>query len=393
MLLPIREIYPVPRITPHKITILPKELYKNFINITKNTNYRNKYPRTLRTTINRIANNKTTLPLINKIYQRLLLLLIVGFCISSIYSIQTATAQDFPLQKCQTVRIADTGRRELAVFNATLTLFAKILKFEPRIVFISPKRLTSRLKEHRVDVFLGHWQKAQNPDISELVKKQEIIIMPKPLLKDAHYGLATPSYMFEKGLTSISNIPDFEQQLNHKLFSIKENNNGNKTIKYLISVNEKFKNFKLELIETNQHSSFISNMTKDKKPFVIMSWEPNFNNQLFKLNFLDQTKISSQILKDKKLKIFPSDSMYAITHRLFAQRCSQINLLISQLSFSKKMAQSIMKKFIVDKIPLENAIIAWLKNNSRFVANTMVNVSDIEGKNGFKAAMNFIHRP
>ena len=279
---------------------------------------------------------------------------------------------------CGIIRIADTGSEEVVAMNAVFSYLVKQLGYKPQTVLLKPEFVDYRMEQHGTDVFLAHWSN----DAQTIKAKQHIHIFESPSLHQAAYGLAVPDYLFHKGLHSAVDLPRFKIAIGSTIFSLEESEFHQQVLKILVENVESFKDFHIKPITRDATETFLTDMTEERLPFVLLSWQPNRQNPQFRLRFLSQDPIALSGTHQRQIP-FPPYNLYKIAKKSYLQHCPDVARILENIFFQPEALEQLMFEMISEGKPIEQAVIAWLQTKPRFLAKTLRDVKSLDQRYAF----------
>ncbi|SME94802.1 choline ABC transporter substrate-binding protein [Pseudogulbenkiania subflava] len=296
-------------------------------------------------------------------------------CLSSLLALPALAAEP---ESCRNVRFADVGWTDIAATTGLATVVFKGLGYTPTKTIASEPIVFAGLKSKQLDVYLGYWDPSQTPAITPFVQSKSLKVLPSANLEGAKYTLAVPSYAADKGLRTFADIAKFRKELDGKIYGIEPGSQGNAQIKKMIDNNEfGLKGFKL--IESSEAGMLVmaTKAFSQKRPIVILAWEPHPMNFLMKLTYLSGG--------DKQFgPNYGGSKVYSVVANDYQQRCPNAGKLVDNLKFTLDMENHVMNP-IMSKVDPELAAKQWLQRNPQALTAWLDGVTTFDGKPGLDA--------
>lgn len=142
------------------------------------------------------------------------------------------------------------------------------------------------LATDEADVFLGNWMPTMS-GIAEPHFESGKVEKLNPIMKNAKYTLAVPSYVYEGGLQHFEDIAKFGDKLDYKIYGIEEGNDGNEVIENMIK-EDMFGLGDFELIPSSETGmlSQVQSYARNKQWIVFLGWSPHWMNKAIDMEYL-----------------------------------------------------------------------------------------------------------
>ena len=288
---------------------------------------------------------------------------------------QSALADD---ASCKTVRFADVGWSDIAATTGMASVVLEGLGYKPTVTIASIPIAFAGMKKKQIDVFLGYWNPSMTPQIEPFVKAGDIKVLDVPNLVGAKYTLAVPTYLFDKGLKTFSDIAKFEKDLGGKIYGIEPGNDGNALIAGMIKDNKfGLKNFKM--VESSEAGMLIEaqRAIKDQKAIVFLGWEPHPMNVQMKMSYLSGgDDIFGPNLGEAKV--------YTAIPPSYEKKCPNVFTFLKNLQYTTDIENQVMGP-ILKKVKPNVAARDFLKKNPGTVDKWLAGVTTLDGKPGVDA--------
>ncbi len=281
-------------------------------------------------------------------------------------------------EACGTVRLSDVGWTDITATTAATSVVLEGLGYEPEVEVLSVPVTYTSLKNQDIDVFLGNWMPTMEADIRPYLDDGSVEQLGVNL-EGAKYTLAVPTYLADQGLTDFSNIAEFADALDGKIYGIEPGNDGNRLILDMIE-NDTFGLGGFELVESSEQGmlSQVSRAAGGEEAIVFLGWEPHPMNANFDLTYLSGGD-----------DIFGPDyggaTVYTNVRAGYADECPNVGALLNNLTFTLAMENEIMGAILNDGEEPEAAAGAWLTANPETLDGWLDGVTTLGGEDGLAA--------
>ncbi len=272
--------------------------------------------------------------------------------------ISLLAAPSFASEEIRFVKVGWTG---LSVKTWLAKQVLESIGYTVSIRNLSVPNVYKTLEEGNADVFLGYWVPSMLPVASESIKSGKVLqyIQNMP---DAKYTLAVPSYAFERGLKDFSDIAQYADKLDHKIYGLEVGNDGNLIIQKMIDTN-KFNLGHFSLI-TNSEELMLKKVKEliDKKKWVVfLGWSPYYMNKMLDMKYL--TGSTEETFGRRN----GTAIVYTNIRNGFAEEQPNVARFLKNLTFPIDMINQISLMLHNDKeLNIEEAGVRYLKENPTF---------------------------
>ena len=261
-------------------------------------------------------------------------------------SLGTAQAAD----SCDTVRMADPGWSDIAATNAVAGFLLDGMGYKAKVDTLAVPIIFGGMKDGLVDVFLGNWMPAQQAHYDKFVQTGQVEQLHKNL-EGTEFTLAVPDYVYAAGVHDYADLAKFADKFDHKIYGIGAGAPANQSLQEIISKNE-FDLGKWKLVESSEQAmlSEVGRAVKRERFITFLGWTPHPMNVQFKMKYLTGGE-----------KYFgASGSVYTLTRKGYAQACPNVAKLLTNLTFTQDMENSIMAQVEAKKGTNAEAAKAWI---------------------------------
>jgi glycine betaine/proline transport system substrate-binding protein len=188
-----------------------------------------------------------------------------------------------------------------------------------------------------------------------------------------------PTYLYDAGLKTFTDIAKFKTQLNGKLYGIEPGNDGNRLILGMIK-DDKYGLKDFELVESSEQGMLaqVTRAAPKKEPIVFLGWEPHPMNTRHSIKYLSGGD-------DVFGADFGGASVYTNIRAGWSKECPNAGRLISNLKFTLAAENTVMDYILNESLEPEKAAAKWLKANPDAWSPWLEGVTTIDGKPGLAA--------
>ena len=279
------------------------------------------------------------------------------------------------LAECDVVRFSDVGWTDITATTAVTTTVLEALGYETDVKVLSVPVTYASMENNDIDVFLGNWMPSMEADIRPYLDAGTVESV-RVNLEGAKYTLAVPQYTYDAGLTDFSEIANFSDALDSKIYGIEPGNDGNRLVLDMIEA-DTFGLGEFELVESSEQGMLaqVGRAVRDEEHVVFLGWEPHPMNNAFALSYLTGGE-----------DIFGGEStVYTNTRAGYVEECPNVGALLSNLTFSLQLENEIMGAILNDGEDPEDAAEAWLTANPDVLDGWLDGVTTMDGADGLAA--------
>lgn len=287
-----------------------------------------------------------------------------------------ALAQD--AASCAEVSFSDVGWTDITATTALATTVLEALGYQPEVKILSvPVTLTS-LGRGDIDVFLGNWMPSQTAMMEPYLADETIDVVRKNLT-GAKYTLATLTPTAEQGLTDYSNITEFADELDNKIYGIEPGNEGNMKIARMIE-NDEFGLGDFEVVESSEQAMLAQadRAAEAGEPIVFLAWEPHPMNTNLDITYLSG---GDEIFGPN----YGGAEVYTLTRKGYVEECPNVGAFLNNLEFTLDMENQVMGLILDENQAPGEAAKAWLSENPDVLDGWLEGVTTLQGEEGLPA--------
>jgi glycine betaine/proline transport system substrate-binding protein len=300
--------------------------------------------------------------------QRLSTVLTVGL-------LALGSASAFAEQSCNTVKMADPGWSDIAATNAITGFLLDGMGYKAKVDTLAVPITFGGLKDGQVDVFLGNWMPAQQGFYDKFVATGDVTQLAKNL-DGTEFTLAVPDYVWDAGVHNFADLNKFADKFEKKIYGIGSGAPANISLQDIIKKND-FDLGQWKLVESSEQAMLaeVSRAVKKQKFVTFLGWTPHPMNVQLKMHYL----------KGGEKYFGDTGAVYTLTRKGYAQACPNVGKLLTNLSFTQEMENSIMAEVVNKKVSNADAAKAWIKANPAVLDKWLEGVKTVDGKDALPA--------
>lgn len=299
----------------------------------------------------------------------------LALCAAALVSSPTWAAEP---ASCKNLRMGVVNWTDVIATSAMADVLLSGLGYDSKQTSAVQQIIFAGIRDKRLDIFLGYWKPAMDPNIAPFLAAGQVRVMERPSLADAQATLAVPDYVAQAGLKTFADIARFKEQLGGKLYGIEPGSGANTTIKTLIDTNRfGLKGFKL--IESGEAGMLAAvQRAINRKEFVVfVGWTPHPMNINLRINYLTG---SEDVYGPNE----GAATVSTVTAPDFAERCPNVDRLLQNLTFSAAQESQLMVPIMQRQSPQEVAR-QWLREHPEDLQRWLAGVTSFDGGDGVAA--------
>lgn len=285
------------------------------------------------------------------------------------------SASAFAEQSCDTVKMADPGWSDIAATNAITGFLLDGMGYKAKVDTLAVPITFGGLKDGQVDVFLGNWMPAQQGFYDKFVATGDVTQLAKNL-DGTEFTLAVPDYVWDAGVHNFADLNKFSDKFEKKIYGIGSGAPANISLQDIIKKND-FDLGQWKLVESSEQAMLaeVSRAVKKQKFVTFLGWTPHPMNVQLKMHYL----------KGGEKYFGDTGAVYTLTRKGYAQACPNVGKLLTNLSFTQEMENSIMAEVVNKKVSNADAAKAWIKANPAVLDKWLDGVKTVDGKDALPA--------
>ncbi|AOE63139.1 choline ABC transporter substrate-binding protein [Pseudomonas corrugata] len=286
-----------------------------------------------------------------------------------------SSASAWAEQSCETVKMADPGWSDIAATNAITGFLLEGMGYKPKVDTLAVPITFGGLKDGQVDVFLGNWMPAQQGFYDKFVANGDVTQLAKNL-DGTEFTLAVPDYVWDAGVHNFADLNKFADKFEKKIYGIGSGAPANLSLKEIIKTND-FGMGEWKLVESSEQAMLaeVARAVKKQKFVTFLGWTPHPMNVQLKMHYL----------KGGEKYFGDTGSVYTLTRKGYAQACPNVGKLLTNLSFTQEMENSIMADVANKKLSNAEAAKAWIKANPAVLDKWLDGVKTMDGQEALAA--------
>ncbi|KPU60145.1 choline ABC transporter, periplasmic binding family protein [Pseudomonas fluorescens] len=285
------------------------------------------------------------------------------------------SASAFADQSCETVKMADPGWSDIAATNAITGFLLDGMGYKAKVDTLAVPITFGGLKDGQVDVFLGNWMPAQQGFYDKFVASGDVTQLAKNL-DGTEFTLAVPDYVWDAGVHDFADLNKYADNFDRKIYGIGSGAPANISLQEIIKKND-FDMGQWKLVESSEQAMLaeVSRAVKKQKFVTFLGWTPHPMNVQLKMHYL----------KGGEKYFGDTGTVHTLTRKGYAQACPNVGKLLTNLSFTQDMENSIMAEVVNNKISNVDAAKAWIKANPAVLDKWLDGVKTVDGKDALPA--------
>ncbi|MHC8374718.1 choline ABC transporter substrate-binding protein [Pseudomonas sp. MDT1-16] len=285
------------------------------------------------------------------------------------------SASAYADQSCETVKMADPGWSDIAATNAITGFLLDGMGYKAKVDTLAVPITFGGLKDGQVDVFLGNWMPAQQGFYDKFVATGDVTQLAKNL-DGTEFTLAVPDYVWDAGVHNFADLNKYADKFDKKIYGIGSGAPANISLQEIIKKND-FDMGQWKLVESSEQAMLaeVSRAVKKQKFVAFLGWTPHPMNVQLKMHYL----------KGGEKYFGDTGSVHTLTRKGYAQACPNVGKLLTNLSFTQEMENSIMADVVNKKVSNADAAKAWIKANPAVLDKWLEGVKTVDGKDALPA--------
>ncbi|CAI8970731.1 choline ABC transporter substrate-binding protein [Pseudomonas zeae] len=286
-----------------------------------------------------------------------------------------SSASAFAEQSCDTVKMADPGWSDIAATNAITGFLLDGMGYKAKVDTLAVPITFGGLKDGQVDVFLGNWMPAQQGFYDKFVATGDVTQLAKNL-DGTEFTLAVPDYVWDAGVHNFADLNKYADKFDRKIYGIGSGAPANISLQEIIKKND-FDMGQWKLIESSEQAMLaeVSRAVKKQKFVTFLGWTPHPMNVQLKMHYL----------KGGEKYFGDTGNVFTLTRKGYAEACPNVGKLLTNLSFTQEMENSIMAEVVNKKVSNAEAAKAWIKANPAVLDKWLDGVKTVDGKDALAA--------
>jgi glycine betaine/proline transport system substrate-binding protein len=281
-------------------------------------------------------------------------------------------------ESCKTLRMSDPGWTDITSTNALLGVVLDGLGYEQRIDTLAVPVTYQSLKAGDIDAFLGNWMPAQTPFVEPLIASGDMVVI-KENLEGIRFTLAVPKYVADAGVKDFADLDANAEKFGSTIYGIEAGAPANQNIQKMIDTDD-FGLGDWKLVESSEQGMLaqVERAGRRDEWIVFLAWEPHPMNTKLELEYLAGG--------DKYFgENYGSATVRTVARKGFAEECPNLAKLLSQMTFTVDMENTIMGAILDDGAEAKAAAKKVLAEDPSVLDAWLAGVTTFDGEDGLEA--------
>src|SRR5699024_9049868 len=151
----------------------------------------------------------------------------------------------------------------------------------------SPAFIVNSIRSGDLDVYLGGWMPTEKGLIDPPAEAGEVKVAATNI-SNALMGLAVPNYVWEAGVHSVTDLADFADKFNHKIYAIEPGAGFNEAIQNALDENDHgLGDWQMIPSSTSGMLVQVERAINNEQWITILGWEPHWMNIKYDMEYLE----------------------------------------------------------------------------------------------------------
>lgn len=276
---------------------------------------------------------------------------------------------------CREVRIGSGGWTDNTVQDALVMNVLEGLGYQPTEQVLGLNVLFQSLKNGDLDVHFDYWSPSSDSLVQPYVEEGSIEVV-RANLTGTTYTLAVPKYAWDVGLKDFSDIAEFQNRLNGRIYGQAPGSDSNTIVLSMID-EDTFGLGDFELIESSEQGmlSQVERAIRSEDFIVFVGWSPHPMNSKYDIEYLSGGD-------DHFGPNYGSATIYTVTTAGLSERCPNLGRLLENVEFTVDMENTLMFEILDEGAEPMAAAKEWLNSHPDVVEKWLEGVTTIEGEPG-----------
>ncbi|PID42158.1 MAG: glycine/betaine ABC transporter substrate-binding protein [Proteobacteria bacterium] len=274
---------------------------------------------------------------------------------------------------CKRVRFGVVSWTDVQVTTAIAATLLDYLGYETDTRELFVPEIYQKLGSGELDVFLGNWMPTMESIVQPYRDNNRIEVLGRNL-SGAKYTLAVPSYVYDSGVKSFSDINQFKDKFKNKLHGLEKGNDGNALLHDIIARND-FSLGDFSLVELPEFLMLyqVKRHIRNREWIAFLAWAPHPMNDQFDIRYLG----GGDNYFGPNLG---GSAVYTNVRAGFRNDCPNVSHLLGNLKFSLKIENELMNMVLNEFAPVDRAVRDWMYRNPDTVAQWLDGVTNRRGR-------------
>ncbi|MGO3699528.1 MULTISPECIES: choline ABC transporter substrate-binding protein [Halomonas] len=275
--------------------------------------------------------------------------------------------------ECSRVRFAEVGWTDITATTALASEVLEALGYTPTVDTVSVPIAYAGMRNNDFDVFLGNWMPSMASISDPYIESGDVERLVVNL-EGAKYTLAVPQYVYDAGVTSVSDLAAHADQFNHRVHGIEAGNDGNELIQQMIDDNA-YDLGDWQVVDSSE-AGMLSELTTrvpNEEWMVFLGWEPHPMNTNFDMAYLSDAD-------DYFGPDLGGATVHTNTRAGFVEACPNVGTLLGNMTFTLEMENQLMGAIMNEGVDPRVAANRYLKEHDDLLAAWLEGVTTLDGE-------------
>ncbi len=279
------------------------------------------------------------------------------------------------LAKSKKITIASVSWTGVTVKTELAVAILNSLGYDAENLMVSVPIAYKAMDSGEADFFLGNWMPSMKTMADKYFEKGSVVQYVANM-PGAKYTLAVPTYCYEAGLRNFSDIHQYADRLDSRIYGIEEGNDGNKIIQSMIDDNMyQLGDFSLIPSSAAAMLAQVQSFVRDRQWIVFLGWSPHYMNKVIDMKYLKGSTDKTFGPNDGTATVFTN------IRKGFDKECPNVAVFLKNFTFPVSMVNDIMTLLHkTEGLDPANAGLQWLKAHPERYRAWLKGVSTIDGK-------------
>ncbi len=280
--------------------------------------------------------------------------------------------------ECSSVRFAEVGWTDITATTALASEVLEALGYEPRVDTVSVPIAYAGMRNNDFDVFLGNWMPSMASISDPYIERGEVERLTANL-EGAKYTLAVPQYVYDAGVTSVTDLAEHAEQFEQRIHGIEAGNDGNELIQQMID-DDAYGLGDWQVVDSSEAGMLaeLGARVPNEKWMVFLGWEPHPMNSNYEMAYLSDAD-------DYFGPNLGGATVYTNTRAGFVESCPNVGELLSNMTFTLEMENQLMSAIMDEGVDPREAARTYLNDNPEVLEAWLDGVTTREGEEALPA--------
>jgi glycine betaine/proline transport system substrate-binding protein len=285
---------------------------------------------------------------------------------------------------CKQVRMGQPGWNDLAFTSGVASVLLNSLGYDAKSDLLGIEVIYKSLQDDQLDVFLGYWDPAMVSYYAPY-KTTGSIDTVHLNLTGAKYTFAVPAYVYNDGVHDISDLHNFADKFDHKMYGIEP---GSNDLMIAIKNNPKFDIQDWKVVQSSEQGMLaeVARAVKHNRFIVFQGWAPHPMNTEFDMRYL--TGGDNYYGPD-----YGAATVSTQVRKGYVADCPNVGNLLQNLTFNIPLENKGMGFLINDGMTPDAAATRAIKEDPKLLDGWLAGVTTFDGHNGLAAVKSKLGLP